>query len=139
MSDSRRLKGNILMPPISSLSRQLNNDTLFLEFEDFDGGLHLLAKQAIAEVIVAPNPKAVKLEAKPLDQRNTPHKELGLGPDATEGQIEEAYPQMLRKYDPAAIANLDLPAEVAAYFSAKTANVEAAYKFLAGGTNTKAA
>lgn len=49
MSDSRRLKGNILMPPISSLSRQLNNDTLFLEFEDFDGGLHLLAKQAIAD------------------------------------------------------------------------------------------
>jgi DnaJ-domain-containing protein 1 len=139
MSDSRRLKGNMLIPPISTLARQLNNDTLFMEFEDFEGGLHMVAKQAMGEIILAKSPKAAKLEAKPLDQRNTPYLELGLAPNATPQQIEEGYAAMMRKYDPEAIASLNLPDEVLAYYTAKRANIEAAYKFLAPKQDNEAA
>ncbi|MCC2098443.1 MAG: hypothetical protein KDJ29_16225 [Hyphomicrobiales bacterium] len=139
MSDSRRLKGNMLIPPISTLSRQLNNDTLFMEFEDFAGGLHMVAKQAMGEVIVAKSSKAAKLEAKPLDQRNTPYRELGLTPDATPAQVEEGYAAMMRKYDPDAIASLNLPDEITTYFKAKRANIEAAYKFLVPKDENEAA
>ncbi len=131
MSYSRRLKGNMLIPPISTLARQLNNDTLFMEFEDFEGGLNTVAKQAIGEIILANSPKAAKLEAKPLDQRNTPYLELGLQPDATPEQVEEGYAAMMRKYDPEAVASLNLPEEVVAYYTAKRANIEVAYRFLA--------
>ena len=139
MSDSRRLKGNMLIPPISTLQRQLNNDTLFLEFEDFNGGLHMVAKQAMGEIIIAPNPKAAKLDPKPLDRRNTPHMELALEPDASADEIEAGHAAMLAKYDPAKFENMDLPAEVMAYFTAKRANIEAAYNFLSDSADTEAA
>ncbi len=56
MSDGRNLQGNILLPGSTSLSRALNGETGFLDFEAQSGAKSIIAKSAIVEIVLAECP-----------------------------------------------------------------------------------
>ncbi len=136
--DGRRLKGNLLMMPTSTLQRTINNDTLFIEFEDLDGVLHMIAKRAVVEVVGTALPKAAKLENK-SDAQNAPHKTLGLAPEASSAEIEAAYASLMQMHDAAAYSGINLPEEISRYLEVRRNNIKAAYDFLTGSQAGKAA
>lgn len=132
LADGRTLKGNLLLPKISTLSRQLNNDSYFYDFADLEGNLCFIAKSSISEVAPAVLPKAAAPEATKFDETTSPHKALGLSPDASPADIEAAFANLSAQYDAAKFANADLPEEINRYLTAKRAQLGAAYKFLTG-------
>ncbi len=130
LTGERRLKGNLLVMPSSTVMRTLNNDSQFLEFEELNGVMHLLAKTAICEVVPADLPRARRLESKPVDSQNTPHKALGLDPDASAADVEAAFASLSRIYASDNFTDSVLPAEVLTYLEAKRGHLAAAYGFL---------
>ncbi len=57
LSDGRNLQGKILLPANSGLSRALNGEIGFVDFEAQTGAKSLIAKSAIVEVVLAQAPK----------------------------------------------------------------------------------
>lgn len=53
LSDGRNLQGSILLPASSSLSRVLNGEAEFLDFEAQSGVKSIIAKSAIVELVLA--------------------------------------------------------------------------------------
>lgn len=52
LSDGRNLEGQILLPASSSLTRTLNGETEFLDFESQSGVKSIIAKSAIVELVL---------------------------------------------------------------------------------------
>ncbi len=132
LSGERRLKGNLLVVPSSTVMRTLNNDSQFLEFEELDGVLHLIAKASICEVVPVVLPKSRGLESKPVDGQNTPHRALGLEPGASASEVEAAFAALSQTYASANFTASALPEEVLRYLEAKRGHLAAAYGFLTG-------
>lgn len=130
LAGERSLKGNLLVMPTSTVMRTLNNDSQFLEFEELNGVMHLLAKTSIRDVVPVVLPKARQLESRPVDNQNTPHKALGLNPDASAADVEAAFASLSRIYASDNFADSRLPAEVLTYLEAKRTHLAAAYGFL---------
>ncbi len=139
LAGEHRLKGNLLVVPSSTVMRTLNNDSQFLEFEELDGVLHLIAKSTICEVVPVVLPKAARLESKAIDTQNTPHRALGLKPDATAAEIEAAYASLSQIHAAENFTAVALPPEVLRYLEARRGHLTAAYHFLTGKPAAEAA
>ena len=132
LTGERSLKGNLLVVPSSTVLRTLNNDSQFLEFEELDGSMHLIAKSSICEVVPVVLPRDARLDSKPVDNQNTPHKALGLNADASAEEVEAAFASLNQIYATGNFTASVLPEEVSRYLEAKRSHLAAAYGFLTG-------
>jgi DnaJ-domain-containing protein 1 len=129
LDDGRELKGRFTLTPGRTLTEMLNNTSVFLEFEAFDGDRVLIAKTALQSVKPVSVPGALTLSAGG-DGSFDPYSVLRVDRDAGADQIRHAYLVLAKTYHPDKYATAELPPEVIAYLSAMARRVNAAYDIL---------
>jgi hypothetical protein len=131
LDGGRELKGRFTLTPGRTLPEMLNNTSVFMEFEPFDGERILIAKSALQAVKPVSVPAQPSLSAGGSDAGSfDPYSVLRLDRDADGNQIRQAYLALAKIYHPDKYATADLPPEVITYLSAMARRVNAAYDLL---------
>jgi DnaJ-domain-containing protein 1 len=131
LDDGRELKGRFTLTPGRTLTEMLNNTSVFLEFEPFEGDRLLIAKTALQSVKPVSVPGSPTLTAGGEgDGSFDPYSVLRVDRDAGADQIRQAYLALAKTYHPDKYATAELPPEVIAYLSAMARRVNAAYDIL---------
>lgn len=139
LSDGRVFKGNLLVVKSSTLSRTLNNDSQFLEFESMEGTVRMIAKKAISDVRSIDMPKPIDLGAKTERSDTDPYRTLGLAANAAPADIHDAYIRMSKIYHPDKFSGADFPKEIMQYLDSKIRAINAAHELLTGKSAKAAA
>ena len=127
--NSRRYSGVVERPRTKSLTEFLNNGSLFIQVELFNGAVMNLCKNAIVFCELRDVSKAEQLA---LSLRRTdlyhPLNVLGLKGPSNKEVFRQAYLQKMRLYHADRYANMELPTEVTCYLSEMAKRINAAYK-----------
>ena len=127
LSDGRTLIGNLLANMGGTLERTLNNEALFVTFED-DEPERMFAKSTILEVL--PRHKGEVARKDPplsVNKEEAAHKTLGVGQDASVEEITHAFVSLAEHYRPDRFEGVNLPPEVAEYIDSKYRKLYAAH------------
>lgn len=128
MASGAVLAGLIERPRTKPLKHYLNDATMFIEIELYDGTILQLSKASIETCELRDVPKAEQLA---LSIRKAdvfhPFGTLGLEQTATPEIVREAYRKRIAQYHPDKYAGLDLPPEIVAYISDMMKRVNVAY------------
>ncbi|MEM8686032.1 MAG: J domain-containing protein [Pseudomonadota bacterium] len=136
LSDGRELTGKVILGASSDLTRTLNGESLFLEFETHAGVRSMIAKGSIVEIQEINVPKARKLNCGTDLSGFDPHEVLGLSSTASKKQVRSAYLDLAKQYHPDRFASMELPEEVVAYLDAKSRRVNSAYALLSAPSSS---
>lgn len=129
-SDGETLAGNLLLPLVADLARTMNNDSKFLEFEDFSGNVRLLAKSSILELQSETLKAKVELKNTDPDPSADPYALLGLPKAASWADVRKKYLQLTKRYHPDQYSTVDLPEEVLQYMSGVFSQSNTAYNLI---------
>ncbi|MGI9479725.1 MAG: J domain-containing protein [Hyphomicrobiaceae bacterium] len=129
-SDGETLAGNLLLPLVADLARTMNNDSKFLEFEDFSGNVRLLAKSSILELQSETLKAKVELKNTDPDPSADPYALLGLPKAASWADVRKKYLQLTKRYHPDQYSTVDLPEEVVQYMSGVFSQSNTAYNLI---------
>lgn len=127
-ADGRRLLGKVVVPYGSDLVRVLNGGSRFIEFEDMDGSIRFVAKDAMIEIIEAKNKKPPKLHHPVLDETQSAYRVLNVAETASHEEVRAAYARLAKRYHPDQYTTVELPHEVASYMSRMFEHVSMAYQ-----------
>jgi hypothetical protein len=131
LADGTLLKGKLMISMGKGVADLLNNASAFLDFESHAGERSYIAKTQVAVLrlldLAKPAPLIQKLNGQ---DEFEPHRILGIGADAEQGEIRRAYLRMAKGYHPDCFANVELPPEVKEYLAAMARRINAAYAAL---------
>ena len=127
LCDGRTLAGKILIAETSNLTRVLNSEASFLEFETHDGARSKIAASAIVEVAQTDLPNVRRLN---VDDTVNPYKVLGLEKGANAKEVKAAYISMTKLYHPDRFSSMDLPKEMSNYVDEMSRRINSAYSLL---------
>lgn len=138
-TDGVKLAGKIVVPYGSDLVRVLNSGTRYFEFEDMDGTVRFIAKDAVVELVEAKSKKPPKLHSKILDETENAHKVLNVREGASHEEVRSAYARLVKRYHPDQYAAVELPDEVKGYMTRMFEHISLAYQSVTRRTETVAA
>ena len=134
-ADGRTEMVSVRLSLTSKLSDALNSTDAFLDVVNGAGKQYFVAKSGIASVELIEVPKAGHLN---MQRRNAdreqfdPYKVLGVGSDAGQDAIRQAYHVMVKSYHPDRFSALDLPKEMKDYAAAMLVRINLAYEQIGG-------
>jgi len=130
MQDGRRVKGKITIPYGSQLTKQLNGGNRFIEFEDVDGTMKFVAKDAVVELTELKAKKPPKLEPSKAMESDNPYLILGVPNKSSHDKVRTAYARLAKLYHPDQFNSVTLPPEVANYMTGMFERISSAYSDL---------
>ncbi len=133
LADGRILIGNLLANMGGTLERTLNNEALFISFEDQESE-RMIAKNTIVEVLARPKGEVVE-EKTPLAVNidEPAHITLGVTEGASGEEITHAFVSKAEHYRPDRFENVNLPPEVAEYIDSSYRKLYAAHNTMMEG------
>ncbi len=122
------LSGVIPRPRLKKLNDFLNETTMFIEIELYDGTVAQLAKTAIEQIALREVPKADQL-ATAIHRSDVFHPigTLGLEQLSSKEAVQQAYRSRISQYHQDKYAGVNLPPEVMAYLQDMTVRINTAY------------
>lgn len=127
-ADGRKLLGKVVVPYGSDLVRVINGGARFIEFEDMDGTIRFVAKDAMIEIVEAKNKKPPKLHNPLLDETQNAYRVLNVAESASHEEVRAAYARLAKRYHPDQYTTVQLPQEVASYMSRMFEHISMAYQ-----------
>jgi len=123
--------GKLIIAITSDLSRTLNGDHKYFEFENLAGDRCFFSAMAIAQITPTDIPKVKKLDAgTDSDESFDPYRVLKVSPDADFEMVKQAYYKQAKNYHPDRFTSTELPAEMARYAENMARLVNAAFQTL---------
>lgn len=131
LDDGRILKGKVAIPLSKTVYDALNGNSLFLDFEPFEGDRQFIAKSSLRAVKLLSVGKPPNFSARLRDMDGfDPLTILGLPRGAGWEDVRSAYHRLAKTYHPDRYENADLPPEVRDYLAQMVRRINAAYAAL---------
>ena len=129
MTSGDRLDGHFIIAETSDLSRTMNSDGRFVDFETHDGTRLMLSKASISAIACQDIPKDAPLE---VDNDNAfdPWQVLGVERNTPWEAIEARHASLSRAYHPQRFAVAGIPSEISAYAVKKSKMIALAFQIL---------
>lgn len=125
--DGRLIVGYLIVPRGSDLTRFLNNNARFVEFEDLGGTHQMIAKQSMVDVTSKSLAGSVDLK---VPNSHDPYTILGVPKSADAAEARAAYLKMTKLYHPDQFNSVRLPDEVVRYLAAMFDRSNTAYNLI---------
>lgn len=128
LTDGTKIEGNIASSR-DNMTEILSDGNAFLEIVDLKGQSSFLSKKSITWIAERQMPKSGNLKGKikALSSDN-PFIVLGIGVDADEREIAQAYQRLSERYHPDRLSKMELPSEMIEYGAAMQVRLNAAYQ-----------